>query len=592
MKQKSVFLGVLMSILVMPLFNGCKADVDLKDIDTTIGADMALALPIGHLTTEIGDFLGSEMISPYIHVTEDGVLNYRDTFSIKRKYHNFDASEFTAHEDGFHLLNPYGFAYTLPQDMVFPVQIPITITVGGVNVESNQDYRVDSVGVYTSYFDCDFDITGITGFAFSDIVSVKLVMDENFSRAKGREVEMDLAGKDFNQTITTLIDDFTLNFMKDRNGTPSLGNVINTIHFDLELEVAFRAGMVLNPDAAIRYRYGFVVEDYQAAWGWFTPGVEMCDSATFVLGNEWEGWNNIKDLEVKLASPTIQLNTYHSISAPLKVYGGYLYVASSQQKEHAKFNGKTEWNWPLNNFVGLQDPIEAFALNTYTFSNSPDSGAIDKLFEVRPDTIGYKFNVALNTDYRDANGNEVLQYRLSKNADITAEAIVNVPLHFNDSMKLSYTDTIDSISISLVDIDSLITEVEMLKEVTINDLKLILLVENTIPFNVIADLTFLNENDSVLDINLFGDSDVLHIDCPTAISADGIVTEPTRQEIIINIDQERYNTIVDLKKIIFQATLGENSVPVKVLDRSGLRIGIAVAADVSAVAELDGLFNE
>ncbi len=595
MKQKSVFFGILMSLFIITFFNGCAADVNLGDIDTTIGADIALALPVGGFSAEIDDFLGMTDTANLIKIDSDGMLFLQESFEIEHTLVEINLEDYVVEYSGAADINPTEIPISSPIDMAFPLQIPITVTVPEVNTPTNKDVRVDSVGAGASHFTFNFNVEGVTGLSFDNIQNIKLVLSDQFSRKGGHEIEFDLSGKSFNQDISLLIDDFTLSFMKDKNEEPSIDNVTNTIDFEIHFTFHITPGMTINPNASVQFSCKYYFEDYQAVWGWGATNLTFESGSTVNLADRWTGWSKIKNLEVKLAKPTIQLSLTHGITAPLQLKT-QIFVASGNQRKYATFNGNTEWIWNLDNLVGLSDDINASATNTYTLSNAPEAGAIDQIFEVKPDTIGYNFSIGLNNDYRDENGQELKQYRIAHNLDVSAEAIIYIPLEFNDSMSLSYSDTIGNINISQLAIDTLIEQVETLKEVRLNALKLILLVENTIPFNIIANLTFLGENDNELNLGLFKTGDVenniFHIACPTNV-IDGIVQEPARKEIIVDIDQEDYDQLVQLKKIAFTATLGENSVPVKVLKQSGLRIGIAVAADVSAVADLNGvLFNE
>ena len=61
---------------------GCKANVDLKNIDKTAELDMGIALPVGSMSATIGDFLADGQV-PNIYVdslNNKGILTFKDTF--------------------------------------------------------------------------------------------------------------------------------------------------------------------------------------------------------------------------------------------------------------------------------------------------------------------------------------------------------------------------------------------------------------------------------------------------------------------------------------------------------------------------------
>ena len=90
----SFFLAILLACTAW-IWHGCEADVDVNNIDTTVGVDATVALPIGSVSATIGDFVGNGTWGIFVDSLQNrGVLTFRDTFSISRKFHTLDLSQY------------------------------------------------------------------------------------------------------------------------------------------------------------------------------------------------------------------------------------------------------------------------------------------------------------------------------------------------------------------------------------------------------------------------------------------------------------------------------------------------------------------
>ena len=73
----SLWCGICMAMTLV----GCKADVDLGNIDTTTKVEANLALPIGSVNATLGDFVGDggqflrrDLEVPFVVILKDGEL--------------------------------------------------------------------------------------------------------------------------------------------------------------------------------------------------------------------------------------------------------------------------------------------------------------------------------------------------------------------------------------------------------------------------------------------------------------------------------------------------------------------------------------
>ena len=70
---------------------GCKADIDLSEVDWSTSVNASLTLPLGTLSADFGDFIGTSQF-PKITVDTTGRYVYRDTISSTNQYHPVDLS--------------------------------------------------------------------------------------------------------------------------------------------------------------------------------------------------------------------------------------------------------------------------------------------------------------------------------------------------------------------------------------------------------------------------------------------------------------------------------------------------------------------
>ncbi len=591
MKKTIVLAGVAFCLLLGTL-SGCKANVDLSQIDPSMEANMGLALPIGEISATIGDFIGNDNVAKYIRVRNDGVLFFEDTFKISRTFYDIDLTQYVTNaEKRFKVGDLYG-GLPVQQGKTYELRFPLSIKLNNVNTaaaDGSYQERIDSIWVRAAQFTSSFTVANF-GLPYSDIQKLEIVLDKNFSRAEGSVLEIPLTGSDYGEDIPITVDEFTLNLMKNRNAAPSNVNVVNEVNFEFVFTIVPSSDMFVNTDAAIDFNFNINFLEYHAIWGWFRPSKYMRGSDTIILAEEWPMWSDLQDFMLPLAEPTIQLDLYNSIGMPLMVDGEYLFVESllSGDKCYAEFDGSLSWSWPLQNFVHLNEDISTVVKNTYTFSNDPSHGAIDKLFGIHPDLLGYSYNVYPNNSKAEASG--IKHYRLSEDTDIDIDAILNVPFTFHPGVNLSYTDTIDSINIEAYQMDSLIAELEMLEQVAVNELKLILQTTNTIPFDVVGEFVFVDAAGQAIDIQLTDEGNKIKIAGPSEVE-NGVVTTPGSSTIIIDVDQATYDKLTQLKQVLFKVSLGDNTTYVRLLDKSGLKIRLAVAANVKAGLNLDALFN-
>jgi hypothetical protein len=168
---------------------------------------------------------------------------------------------------------------------------------------------------------------------------------------------------------------------------------------------------------------------------------------------------------------------------------------------------------------------------------------------------------------------------------------------------LGYSDKIKGIDLSMLDLDSLLKDVEMIDTLEEASAKLVIKFENSIPLQFKGVLTCLDENDSVIIDRktekplLLTENDTILIAAPefTKEGHDWKIT-PLESVEVINVDREDLETLRQIKTIEFHAWMDDESLAeaydnglnnIQLKDNNYLKVKIAVGANVEGVLNLE-----
>ena len=624
MKHSSSFLAVLLACTAL-IWHGCEADVDLNNIDTTVGVDATVALPLGSVSATIGDFVGDGTWGIFTDsLNNKGVLTFRDTFSMSRKFHTLDLSQYLSKAsipmkvydklDASHLLVDGKIAGT---GITIPLEFPLTLNLNGINNDESYQ-RLDSALIKHASFVSNIKLSGGLPLEWEWIEKVTITLGEAFHRKSGNVVTVYTKGDEggFNQDMLIDVDEFSMNLMKNPNLDPEkdadkyVQNNVNTscdFKVTLYINIPTSAGLITIPTtSAFQYDLNVRFIDYHAVWGMFKPSKDMSDEAEISLTKEWDAWKLFKAAKLPFADPKVDMKITTQIAGALVVNGDYLYVKDSNgQQVNAMFDGKTylRKHFIEGEYLSLNSEIGDSATVHILFDKDPARGHIDQLFTLQPDYLGYKFSIEFDRY-------ESPQIRITDNTDIRIDAACELPFMFNEGVKLGYSDTITNIDLSMVTLDSLM---ESLPEVidTIEEAKLTvaLQIENTIPLQIKGSFICLDENNNVIldpETNepfLIAGTDTLLIPTPDYTFNPSTATwdiKGGKMILTLKVDKDKLNTLVKVKNIVFDASLDDESLAyvydkgyfnVKLTEYEGLTIKIGVGASVEAILGLDSLLQ-
>lgn len=621
MKTKLFIFGVLgFALLAM---SSCKADVDLNNMDQRVEMSVGLALPIGSMHATIGDFIKDSTVKNlYIR---KGVLTYIDTFSISRQYHDVDLaakiSKTTKKCDVHQALDDQGLLVDnkiTGAGVQIPLHFPFVMKLEGINEDEDEE-RLDSAQITNAKFVSNISTEDL-GLDPSWIDKVTITLGDEFTRAEGKEVVVfdRNAGQTFayNTDIPININEFTVCLMKNRHPATNsqyYKNVIDSCQFYINFFFTIPTGVVVPIPNDARFAYNLQVQfiDYKAIWGYFSPSNQMRDESVIDLTKEIDFWHNFKKAKLPFSDPLINMYTTTKVAGALVLNGDYLYTKeiATGDSAFATFNGRKEFRkdcvegqpsaycnydngyLPLNSTVG--DSCRAYI----DFNNDPAKGHIDQLFAIRPDLLGYKFNVEFNPGITP-------QIRVVPNTFIRVDAELIAPLKFNKGMELEYEHTEPNVQLSKLSLDSLLAEVKAIDSVEAANLTMVLAIENRIPLHIQAICKFLDKDSNlIMDPSdptkplRFGDSDTVQIATPTIVyeQAQSHVGEPGKTMYTLKVDQQHFDAFAKVKMLVVDALVDaqgldeayqkDDDFRLTITNQDDLRIKVGICADMKAVVD-------
>lgn len=586
------FLHACFAVLFIGLFVGCHSKIDLENINKQAEAELGVAMPVGTLHVSIGDFLGTGTVSN-ICLDENGLYHFIDTVDIPTKhYHEINIKKYILENEDpqqFPIKPAVDNKSVIDESENYVLTFDLSLSTKNFTKQDPKYERIDEVWVNKSTFTStikveDFDLK------WSEIKKVELVLGKQFTRDEGKTIEIPVSGYGYNQSIPISVTNFKLNMADSQTGKTA-----EEVYFQIKFYVRPAAGHNIDVYDSSQFSYALTIGeiDYQAIWGFFEAGKDMRDAETLSMDSLWEDWKNIKKLKVRFMEPKVDVYVTHQIAAPLIMHLDYLRAVNE-----AGVAGKAQWTED-----GLTKDSSVFALanrldpkpetigqtvtNQRRFSQRPEEGHIDSLFNVRPDSLIYSFWLSVD---RNAGWK---QHRIVKDDNVRGYANVDVPFRINTGSEMEYSTTLEDVNISNISLDSILASVEVLDSVKASDVKLIMEIENGLPFKVEGEFTFLNARGEDMKMVLLEDHPDNHLLFPApemtlpAGQTYGYVSKPSVTRCIVSIDKNDFNRLSEVKSIRMDVAMVDNPMPCQIMKDTDLRVRIGLAAHVDAVLNFD-----
>lgn len=574
------------------LFQGCDAGVDLNNIDTSVKVKASsLALPIGSIRAELGDFLGDTVI-PNIGIDE-GCYVYRDTFYSTRHFHPIDLSSYVSMGSSTlyiqeQLVNTHPElamlpAIVFPADTSFYIDFVMPFNLEGINSDLAHQ-RMDSAIISEAHFTSNIQINNLSTLTWDEIEKVEIILDNEHFRRASSHIEIPIDGYNFGKNIPISVNDFHLIMMKDINADPSNENILDSVNFTMRFHLRTKRQHVISEDAAIVYGLNIDFIAYDAIFGYFQASNQMRDERTDIPFTDfWSGWDVLDGFILPVREPSVFIGVDHALAMPLLIDLQRLSVKSKTGEEKfVSFDGHKDKQIHMPPHILVTDPLTAHAHDTIHLDYTPANGNLADIMTIHPDFLSYKFSVDADSTYT-----EMKQYRIVDESDINLAIGVDIPFKFNAGTNLYYEDTIRNVNIESWELDSLIQNSELIDTINAANLTLFLTIENYLPFAITGKFEFL---DSIGTNISFNGVDSISLTYP--VVENYIAIEPSTCNIEIQVEEDDLHKLASIRAIKYRLTLGENTDPVDLTPEAALKIYIGVTGDVETTLNIEQLFNK
>ncbi len=603
MKNKLSLL-ILLSIVLSAILSSCTKEVYLKDLDTQLEADMALALPIGTATATLGDLLQVGNLDEWFLISDDTLMFVRKD-TITPDFHPVDLSQYISEttqsvslSDNLPTdLKPYldmlG-SVTLPAGTPLPIALNMGIHLEGINNNITNE-RIDSARIDSACFTTIINQSGMTNFAFSDIQKLTMYLPTSTFLLYDQEpvngfyeVDIPLAGQNFGSKIPIYIRNFTLNLYQP-NSNPA-DNMTISFMFD----IITTSDVTINSTASLMYNMQVQFIDYSVLYGFFQPDDLLNDTNTLSFFGNFSSWDKFEKLQLPVANPRLELSAWTSVGAPIIFQFDKIYSYSEDNPDNKIIATGNDNQWRIS-YPNAYDPLGTVVYSHKTFDDK--NAGLNKLFTIRPDVIGYEYRAFIDRNQYN------IQHRLEKDTRINIETNIVVPFRFDKGLEIAYLDTIDSINIGKVSVDTLTTNVEQIDSLDIRRLDVILNTESWIPFNVTATIDFRDQDDNKVnivldeDMQIAADNDTL----PIKVRISGPVAEehfrnseghlnptvisPKDTTFTWKVKESDLDKLAKIDHVYLRLEIGDNTVPCYAWAQSKLTLTLGAAADFKIIAD-------
>ena len=336
---------------------GCRADVDLNNIDTTSEVELGVALPIGSMSVALSDILGAN--SPeMLYFRNDGVLCLHYDYDRFEDFHAIDFTQYISNaEQTVYLYDSLNAQMErlradypgLPKDSVcglpdkdFSLMIPTTMsmTYDGINDELSSE-RIDSAYIIEANFE-GYLLRKNSSTPFEWVDSVVLVLGKEYVAKSGNRQKLydksEQEGTiDYGMTMPIVLKDFSLDLVKDHTQPCSNTNVVNGSSMDVEIYMTVpknAKGRPIVTDMAVIFGMRVQFIEYTALWGMFESSNKMRDEGSISMDSIFGNWSTMKDICLPVADPLINIHVTHELAGPLVLNGKYLSVTPRAGQTH------------------------------------------------------------------------------------------------------------------------------------------------------------------------------------------------------------------------------------------------------------------
>ena len=606
----------------------CHSDIDLKNVDTTAQLGMGVAVPVGSIRAQLGDFVG-QIHGLYVDSANGGVITWRDTFPDSRDYHHFDMKDHISQKDlelkvyqnakAASLIGENGKVNPYAYDHQVTLTFELPLRLKDINKELGKE-RLDSALIDVARFSSIIDTTDLP-LKWEWIDEVELVLGEQVYREAGNVMTVYSKGEagGYGKTFNTTVDNFSISLMKDKSYSIDKNtyvqyeqNVIDSCVFKVNFKFTIPSGVgdiYIKESAKFKYHLEVEFIDYKAIWGYFNPSKDMISKNVEVdLSDSWSSISFLENASTPFTDPQIDVQIETMIAGQMTIKGNYVYTINKDgDSTYASFNGQRQR--PLERLTPYLhpdpniDPIGKSVRMSVLFDKSNEKGCIDRLFRNMPQKIGYDF--AVNFDQY-----ETPQIRITPDTKVAIDAVCTLPLKFRDGLFIDYSDTIKDLNLSAVNIDSLVHETEVIDSLHAGEVTLYVTALSEIPLTVKAVFEYLDKNgqpvkDPTDPSKLFNPflEDTIRIVPPRFeknVMGQWAPVEKGKSIFTAHMNKEKLAVVPDIKRIVYKVIVDNEALnyafkanpglpEAPLTNEQHLELNFGLTAQIDAVLNLNNI---
>ncbi len=617
--KKSYLHAFSVLTLAVALLSGCRSEVQLDNVDTTIEAQMQLALPIGSINAKVSDFLGtSDSAEFYIDtIGGENVVTYHRSMTYEKELSEFDikskigsktyyvniydmikdatCDDGQGHtapliDAGGNINVPAGFTYSDTLDFAVP------LIIDDVNKEGTE-LRVDSARFTHADFFVKVTRSNFQDLNWAWIDTVKVDLTDQIKYKPSRMMTVYKRGDNatWGAKLNAKLNEVLLDMMKDHSYPPTSGKVYNNIPFHVYVIYTIPGGTVAHVanNSGLDCEFGTDSLDVKAVWGWFSNGMVPYNQT---ININYSPFNFLNTARLPLANPIIDGTLRTKIAGALKLEAEINATDAAGKVRRASWNGSTIMRKTFTE--GAIDPstspLDAEAQFTLHFDGTEANGNIDTLLAEMPRQIYYNISAGFDKETTP-------QVRVAGDAYLRAEAIAKVPIEFHKDLKIDYTDTIKGIKLDRASIDSLLDQVNWLDSLKTTNVHVFVKVTNGIPLDIKGTFYCLDKDGNELmdpenpskHWTIF-DGDTLLL---AGASYDGAGTIIPKESITGSaLTRAKIDLFPKISQIVYYAYVTDDAVKAspynkgaKITGANNVKVALGLTADLDAILNLNNI---
>ena len=617
--KKSYLHAFSVLTLAVALLSGCRSEVQLDNVDTTIEAQMQLALPIGSINAKVSDFLGtSDSAEFYIDtIGGENVVTYHRSMTYEKELSEFDikskigsktyyvniydmikdatCDDGQGHtapliDAGGNINVPAGFTYSDTLDFAVP------LIIDDVNKEGTE-LRVDSARFTHADFFVKVTRSNFQDLNWAWIDTVKVDLTDQIKYKPSRMMTVYKRGDNatWGAKLNAKLNEVLLDMMKDHSYPPTSGKVYNNIPFHVYVIYTIPGGTVAHVanNSGLDCEFGTDSLDVKAVWGWFSNGMVPYNQT---ININYSPFNFLNTARLPLANPIIDGTLRTKIAGALKLEAEINATDAAGKVRRASWNGSTIMRKTFTE--GAIDPstspLDAEAQFTLHFDGTEANGNIDTLLAEMPRQIYYNISAGFDKETTP-------QVRVAGDAYLRAEAIAKVPIEFHKDLKIDYTDTIKGIKLDRASIDSLLDKVEWLDTLKTSNVHVFVKVTNGIPLDIKGTFYCLDKDgNEIMDPEnpskhwTIFDGDTLLL---AGASYDGAGNIIPKESITGSaLTRAKIDLFPKISQIVYYAYVTDDAVKAspynkgaKITGANNVKVALGLTADLDAILNLNNI---